>query len=174
MKLKTPEQTPEEAWPAPPLETLEHQGYPRAVRSQADKMGDYYSVETGKDTGDEILTRQEYKDEVDINNLLLKFGVNQQMRPIKYGEEIDYTVDLQTAMIAVEQAQHGYDRSVPQELRTKYPTWQEWLNAVNSGAYHHDLQELAKTKHEAEERAKEKTETEKKAVPEQAPKAAEN
>lgn len=140
-----------------------------AIRSQADNLGDMMSLESGTVIDDEVLVREEFAAEADIHNILGKYGINEQMRPVKYGEGIDYTMDLQQAMMAVESAAEGYERSVPPELRSKYPTWKEWLNGVSNGLYKNDLQNLAKSKDEAEQRAKAKQEEKEKVAPEQAP-----
>ena len=115
------------------------------VRSQADTLGDQISAETAFDTGTESFTRQEFKDEADLNILLGRFGVNQQVRQDPRFMEIDYNLDLQSALAAVDAARRAnYD--VPQELRAKYPDWRTVLNGAESGEYQKDLQELADRK----------------------------
>lgn len=140
-------------------------GYAAAVRSQADNLGDLYSAATGTDCGDEVLTRQEFAQEADINYILNRFGVDQQARPIQYGTTVDYNLDLQQALTALDQVK-AINTTIPQELRHKYPTWRELLNATESGAYQHDLAELAARKAAAEEKANK----EKGATPENVPK----
>ena len=115
------------------------------VRSQADTLGDDISLQTGYDTGSESLTRQEFKDEADLNILLGRFGVNQQVRQDPRFMEVDYDLDLQTAIAAVESARRA-NYNVPEELRTKYPDWRAVLDGAESGQYQKDLQELADRK----------------------------
>lgn len=143
-----------ELYPAPPLMDLEHPGYPRSVRSQADKNGDYYSWETAYDTGTESLVRPEFGREADINFILENHGVMLANRPIQSADaDVDYTMDLQQAMMATEMADNAH-RKIPAELKQKYPTYQSWLNAINSGEYMADLQELTAKKEKAARRAK--------------------
>lgn len=129
-----------------------------AERTQDDNLQDQYSQLTGLDfTGTETLTRQEFKDEADLNILLSRYGVA-QMRPVQYGKEVDYTVDLQTAISALEAA-NAATFDVPEELRDKYPTWRHVLNGAESGEYHQDLLNLAEKK-KADATAKEAAERE--------------
>lgn len=127
--------------------------YAPAVRSQADNLGDMMSAETALDTGSESDVRPEYGPEQDINNILKRHGVDLVERPIKYGEVVDYTLDLQKAMMATEAAANAH-QTIPPELRTKYPTYKEWLNGINSGQYLADLQDLTEKKKAAAEREK--------------------
>lgn len=129
--------------------------YPQPMmRSQTDGMGDFWSDATGIDfTNTEVLTRQEYKDEADLNILLARFGVNTPMRQMEWGAEIDDRIDLQTAMAAIEEAKKI---QVPDELRTRFPNWQAVLNGAETGAYQAALVDLEQTKKRTEEtRAKE-------------------
>lgn len=114
-------------------------------RTQYDTMQDHYSALTATDTGTEQITRQEFRDDADINNILNRMGVNAPQRPLKYGEEIDYTLDLQTALEALDAVKVA-EFDVPPELRNRYPTWREVLNGVESGQYQHDLSDLAAKK----------------------------
>ena len=126
----------------------------KAVRSQADDKGDSVSLQTGYDTGSDSLTRQEFKDEADLNILLGRFGVNQQVRQDPRFIEIDYNLDLQSALAAVDAARRAnYD--IPQELRAKYPDWRTLLDGAESGEYQKDLQALADRK-DAEQKAADK------------------
>lgn len=115
-------------------------------RTQYDTLQDEYSILTGVDlSGTEQLTRQEMRDEADINNILNRYGVTAPQRELRYGEEIDYTLDLQTALGALDAAERA-NFNVPEELRQKYPSWRDLLNAVESGQYQHDLEQLAAKK----------------------------
>lgn len=117
-----------------------------AERTQVDGLEDEYSLLTGTDTGTDTATRQEMKDESDINILLARFGVNTPIRGgLDYGAEIDYNMDLQQALGAIESARRA-NTAVPEELREKYPTWREVLNGAETGEYQKDLQTLATDK----------------------------
>lgn len=77
--------------------------------------------------------RQEFKDEADINVLLRKFGVRVLERStMPYFTEIDFTVDLQGALMAREEMLDVY-RTLSPELKNLYPTWTDMLNAVEKG-----------------------------------------
>lgn len=113
-------------------------------RAQYDGKEDEISDASGLDTGTDTLTRQEFKDEADINVILNRFGVA-QVRPLRYGDEIDYSIDLQDAMHALS-AVEGLPAIVPEELQGKYPDWRSILNATESGQYQKDLGDLAAKK----------------------------
>lgn len=116
-----------------------------SIRTQIDGLEDEYSLATALDTSaDPMLTRQEYKDEADLNILLSRFGVP-GARPMTWGQEIDWNTDLQQALGAMEQAK-SVENTVPEELKSKYPTWRHVLNAVENGAYGNDLKALAEQK----------------------------
>lgn len=117
-------------------------------RSQTDGKGEEYSDLTGLDTGDEMITRQEFKDEADIGHILKRYGMATPLREMVYGKEVDDSIDLQTAYQVIEEAKKIMPL-VPEELRQKYPTWQSVLNAAYSGEYAHDLAEVDRKKAEA-------------------------
>lgn len=117
----------------------------QAIRSQADDLQDEISDATGLDTGTETLTRQEFKDEADLNILLSRFGANAMSRQPEWGGETDFTLDLQGALAAIAQAKEA-DLQVPPELREKYPTWRDVLNGAETGEYQTDLKMLAQVK----------------------------
>lgn len=84
-------------------------------------------------TGTTHTTRQEFKNEADINIMLNRFGVaGAQQRSAEYGKDIDFNIDLQTALNAVQQAKLAY-AALPPNLRDKYTSWQSLLNALNEG-----------------------------------------
>lgn len=90
------------------------------------------------------VTRQEFKDEADINILLSRFGVNGlgQQRQVMYGD-FDYDTDLQTALNAMEQAQRGYER-LPADMKKKYPDWQSVILALADGEKIDEIREFLK------------------------------
>lgn len=113
------------------------------VRAQGDLLNDEASEAAGLTTAaddDEFAARQEDKDETDINVMLRRFGVEgvvRSQRPATYGE-VDYTIDLQSALHSVQEARTMFDR-LPPELKKKYGTWQNVLNAAESGELQADV-----------------------------------
>jgi hypothetical protein len=142
-----------------------HAEHPRSrlvERTQDDELQEEYSIMSGIDfTGVEEITRQEFKDDADLNILLARFGVNTPVRQMKYGEDIDYTMDLQQALSAVEAARRT-EHTIPNELRHKYTNWRDILNAAETGEYQHDLANLAERKHKLAEKEAEAAEADKK------------
>lgn len=76
--------------------------------------------------------RQEFKDEADINYMLSRFGITAPRGAPTYGEWDD-TIDLMTAITAVQEAREGY-RKLPSELRDKFPSMEAFLAAVDNGS----------------------------------------
>lgn len=74
------------------------------LRTQADNLGDEISALTGTLPGGPSKTRQEFKDETDTNLLLKRFGVIPKHSGPGLGM-VDFTIDLQTAMSAIESVQ---------------------------------------------------------------------
>lgn len=110
----------------------------KKVRSQADENGDAISKATAIDFSDaKDMTRQEFKDDADINILLKRFGLNQQLRQMTF-TEVNYDLDLQQAFAAIKEAR-AIASTVPDELREKYPNWRAVLNATETGQYQQDL-----------------------------------
>lgn len=104
----------------------------KAIRRQYDGQQEHYSELSGTTFTGKGATRQEFKDEADINKLLARYGVGAGTRPTTFGTEVDYTIDLQQALNAITDAKHAF-RNLPQNLRARYKTWQDLLNALNSG-----------------------------------------
>lgn len=105
-----------------------------AVRTQGDDRQDEYSLAAGLDlSGQRDMTRQEYRDEANINILLARFGVGAPFpqKPTVFNV-IDYNIDLQTALGAIRDVKAVW-QEMPAEVRARYRTWQELLNAVDSG-----------------------------------------
>lgn len=78
------------------------------------------------------MARQEFKDEADINYMLSRFGITQPRGAPTYGEWDD-TIDLQIALESVREAKTGY-RTLPRELRDKFPSMEDFLRAVDNGS----------------------------------------
>jgi len=78
----------------------------------------------------EDMTRQEFKQECDVNHILRQHGY--MVRPVRYGEhnfDDDLTVQMQSRSIF----QFWYD-SAPAEVRDAYPDLGSFLAAFGSGA----------------------------------------
>lgn len=140
---------------------------PFHVRTQNDGEQRAYSLLARIDTGPDTPTRQEFAEEADINNILMKYGAAPQ-RPFEGDKEIDYNLDLQQAYEALEQVSKT-NFNVPAELRQKYPTWRHVLTAVETGQYEYDLKALD-THRKRTEAAKKAAENAAKATPEPSPK----
>lgn len=102
-----------------------------AQRTQIDGKQDEYSLLTGIATGDAGLTRQEQKEEADVNWILSRFGPNFPRHPAVYGER-NYDMDLQRAHVAIDEAHQAWDQLSP-ALKEKFPDWQTYLAAVETG-----------------------------------------
>lgn len=111
-----------------------------AERTQTDGLQDFYSSESGLDcSGEADVTRQEFKDDADINNILRKFGVlTNDRQPLFQGT--DYNLDLQQALSSIAQAKAAHGE-LPENLRARYPTWQSLLTALDNGSLSLELEE---------------------------------
>lgn len=86
------------------------------------------------DTGTETLVRQEFKDEVDINRIVSRFGLNafaNSIQPPEFGDR-DFNLDLQTAQQVARDMREAW-ATLPPDLVKKYPTWLDLLAAVDNG-----------------------------------------
>lgn len=80
---------------------------------------------------DEDMTRQEFKEECDVNHILRQHGY--MVRPVQYGEhnfDDDLTVQMQSRSVF----QMWYD-SAPADVREAYPDLGSFLAAFGSGAF---------------------------------------
>lgn len=117
-------------------------------RRQGDGKGDAESNRTASRHEDEGLVRQEMLETSNINYILSRFGAMPQQAIPRYGE-IDYTVDLQQATAALEDAHDAYQR-IPDELREKYPNVSTMLNGLATGEFGKDYEAVVKTRRETE------------------------
>lgn len=109
------------------------------LRHQADEQQDEYSIGTALDfTNAKDVTRQEFKDETDINRILGRFGLDTPVRTRPFSGDIDWDLDLQTALGAIQAAREMHAR-LPQHLKEKYPTYKEVLAAADDGTLKLDL-----------------------------------
>jgi hypothetical protein len=80
---------------------------------------------------DEDMTRQEFKEECDVNHILRQHGY--MVRPVQYGEhnfDEDLTVQMQSRSVF----QMWYD-SAPADVREAYPDLGSFLAAFGSGVF---------------------------------------
>jgi len=115
------------------------------IRGQNDGLNDEISLMTGLffdplDESSRMITRQEFKDDADINKLISKFGVDAftKGRQAIPGAQINYDLDLQQALTTVNAVQQRYN-FIPQWLKDRYPNWQLLAEALESGTI--DLKE---------------------------------
>lgn len=113
-----------------------------SVRTQVDDLQDTYSTMTALDCSAPMengqpnvdRARQDGKADADINRILTRFGVQTPTRGLgQFGTEVDYNIDLQQALHSIAEAKHAH-RNLPENLRRKYPTWQQLVTALDSGA----------------------------------------
>jgi hypothetical protein len=124
-------------------------GWPAATRTQVDGKGDEVSAATATEPTGDSITRAEFAQDADINILMARLGVDAPQRQMIYGE-VDFDLDLQSAYAAADKAREVL-RAVPDELKEKYKSAAQVLNAVESGAYQQDLEQLE------QKRAKDRT-----------------
>lgn len=100
----------------------------KTIRSQLDSF-DADSLASGiAFDPSENMTRQEFKDETDINWLLNKYGALPQMREPQF-QDVDYDMDLLTAYEAVRQAQTVFG-NLPHDIREKFGSWESLAAAM--------------------------------------------
>lgn len=108
----------------------------KVPRKQGDDLNDEASDAAGLDcTNDLDHARQEFGPETDVNTILKRFAVTGAVparRPAQWKTEIDYNLDLQSAIHAVEEVKASY-AGLPKELRDAYPTWQLFMQGIAKG-----------------------------------------
>lgn len=108
------------------------------IRSQADELGDVISRDTSISDFGRDMTRQEFKEETDINVLATKFNLEELKRPVNWGGEIDYTVDLQQSITTLNESRSAYNRLHP-AIKEKFPTWESFIAGANDGSLADEL-----------------------------------
>jgi len=103
------------------------------IRSQLDNFDEITEALGLRCPPEDNRTRQEFKDEADINNVVSRFYpfAPPQARVPVYGER-DMSLDLHGALMVVQEARESY-ASLPESLRAKFPTYSEFVNAVADG-----------------------------------------
>lgn len=118
--------------------------YPRKQTDSHEKNAKYGAI-TAIDCSDlPDMVHPEFLPETDINLMLARFGVNPYSIPQRqpaFGAA-DYTMDLQTAMITVEQAQRAWRKLTP-EMRAIFPDWRTFLNGIADGTVDQHMRDLA-------------------------------
>jgi hypothetical protein len=79
----------------------------------------------------EDMTRQEFKEECDVNHILRQHGYT--LRPVRYGEH-DFDADLTSKMQSRSVFQAFYE-AAPDVVRDKYPDLGSFMAAFGSGAF---------------------------------------
>lgn len=126
-----------------------------AIRTQVDELFDTYSLATAIDTQNlPDMTRQEFKDDTDVNKILQRYGVDGLPRKPEYSA-VDYDLDLQTALNSIREAERALAK-LPEELREKYSAWERLLAGAYSGQLKTDLDAYQAAKAAAEKAAAEK------------------
>lgn len=81
-------------------------------------------------TEEEDMTRQEFKDEVNVNIVVSRHGL--LSRPVQYGDW-DFDQDLTGSMQATREVQAAYEK-LPEEVRVQYPDMGAVVRAIVTGA----------------------------------------
>jgi len=102
------------------------------VRTQVDGLQDEVSgaCATVFDA-DEDMTRQEFRDDCDVNILLQRHGVDVPQRGVNYGE-YDFDTDLVSALGASRAAAEAFERVDP-AVSSLYGSWPAVMAAVARG-----------------------------------------
>lgn len=79
---------------------------------------------------EEDMTRQEFKDEVNVNVVVSRHGL--MARPVHYGEW-NFDQDLTGSMQATREVDAAYER-LPKEVRVQYPDMASVVRAIVTGS----------------------------------------
>lgn len=81
---------------------------------------------------EEDRTRQEFKEEADVNSIVARYyPFAPPVRPVNFGVQ-DMGLDLHSAMLSMQSAREAY-ADAPKELRSAFPTFNEFLTAFMDG-----------------------------------------
>lgn len=140
-----------------------------ACRSQAESEDEreMWGDRTAVQITDAPITRQEFKQETDVNHILKKFGVGGlPMKNTVYGEQ-NFDLDLQGAMEVTRDAQQLFDKLDP-KVKELFPDWKAMLNGMASGelpAYIAQLQQEERDRSAEREAARKRKEDARKETP---------
>lgn len=113
-----------------------------ATRTQAkpetQKLRELTAIDCTNDHG---VTRQELKDEADINIILSRFGIDRIQQRQNYPFEIDFTVDLQQTLNSVNDSRNAFNRLQPQ-IQNEFGNWQNLVNAMADGTLSKRLEKI--------------------------------
>lgn len=102
------------------------------LRQQNDGLALQVSLDTVQPLSEtKSLTRQEFKDDCDINAVLRRYGALPPGRSLTYGAH-NFDGDLTTAFETVQTAREAYD-SLPKAVKELYPSWDLLAAAVAAG-----------------------------------------
>lgn len=125
-----------------------------AIRTQVDEKQRDYSRAASLDCSDLPDTaRQEFREEADANKLLARYGINVPVQRTPSFGDADFDLDLHSAFIAVDRAEHAFT-SLPTPLRQKYKTTGRLLDAMNTGELEADLRAEREKREKADKAAK--------------------
>lgn len=105
----------------------------KVYRHQMDNCQDEVALACGIHcTPEEDRTRQEFRDEVDVNMIVLRAGGGLPLQnPVIYGE-VNYDLNLQDALEAVSSARQAWAKQ-PDEVRARFTGFPDLYDAVASG-----------------------------------------
>lgn len=110
------------------------------IRTPYNYDTNHVSDATGTDTGTDSKTQQQFKDEVDINTIVERFGVTGEMPPpINFPDvqEFEETFDFQTSMNVIRQAQESF-MTLPAKARARFDNnpqkFMEFMNEEDNAA----------------------------------------
>lgn len=109
--------------------------YHTQTQTASDEERDARSLATGiVFNQDDDIVRQEYKQEADINYLLNRYQgqLPEERRPLRFGEQLDFDMDLLQAFEAIANARASYDQ-LPLKVRKAYPSITDLMEAVERG-----------------------------------------
>lgn len=108
----------------------------RITRRQSDsaETNELLSIASGVSQFDESLTRQEFKDEADLNFLLQRYGIlPPSLRQPVYGD-FNTDMDLVRAYETVREAETVFN-GLPPQMRQAFGSWGNLAEAIANGEY---------------------------------------
>lgn len=131
------------------------------IRTPYNYNADSVSLETGTFCEEETKTKQEFKDDVDINNIVEKFGITGEMpESFTFPDEQDFTetTDYQSAMNVLVQARESF-MELPAKVRARFDNDpQQFMEFFHDPANQDEAVRLGLATKKPEPKAPEKTE----------------